>query len=99
MKVEALKNNIKDAGSRVIWTGSSFDGFEPVSCSKNHRFESFSEGQSSHSYTLSFETPMNCGDQAEWEVKANMKDSRHIMVPYYITSEKQSRKKMQKVVK
>ena len=83
VKVEALKNNIKDVGSRVIWTGSSFDGFEPVSCSKNHRFESFSEGQSSHSYTLSFETPMNCGDQAEWEVKANMKDSRHIMVPYY----------------
>lgn len=83
VKVEALKNNIKVTGSQVIWTGSSFDGFELVDCKKAHSFESLSESQSSHSYLLTFDSPMNCGDQTEWEIKANMKDSRRIMVPYY----------------
>lgn len=83
VKVEAMQNNIDSVGSRAIWTGSSFDGFELINCKKARQFESVSDGQSSHSYTLTFETPLNCGDQVEWEIKANMKDSRCIMVPYY----------------
>lgn len=83
VKAEALQNNIKTVERRVIWTGSSFDGFELVDCNKAHSLENFSESSSSHSCTICFETPMNCGDQAEWTVQANMKDSRRIMVPYY----------------
>lgn len=83
VKVEALQNNIESIGSRITWTGSSFDGFELIKCEKPHHFESTSDGQASHSYTLFFDTPLNCGDQAEFEIKANMKDSRRIMVPYY----------------
>lgn len=83
MKVDALQNNIESIGSRITWTGSSFDGFELIKCENPHHFESTSDGQASHSYTLFFGTPLNCGNQAEFEIKANMKDSRRIMVPYY----------------
>lgn len=83
MKVELLQNNVETVERRSFWTGSSFDGFELVEGSKVRNLENFSESPSSHSYILFFETPMNSGDQAEWTVKANMKDSRCIMVPYY----------------
>ncbi len=81
--MEALRDGIDYASSCANWTGSSFDGFELIKCSRESSFESIPGKRSSYAYVLSFETPLKCGDQVEWDVEAKMKDIRRIMVPYY----------------
>lgn len=83
IKIEALRDGIKQMTRCIRWTGSSFEGFELINCDKNHQFESIIGKKSAFTYVLNFGEPLKKADQAEWEIRATMKDTRRIMIPYY----------------
>lgn len=86
IKIEALRDGIERMTRCVHWTGSSFDGFELLECDKDNQFESISGKKSTFAYILNFDKALNKKEQAKWEIKANMKDTRRIMIPYYSQS-------------
>lgn len=83
IKIEALRDGIERMTRCVHWTGSSFEGFELIQCNKRHQFKNLLPKKSAYTYILTFDEALKKSDQAEWEIKASMKDTRRIMIPYY----------------
>ena len=68
---------------QMYWTGSSFDGFKLISCNKTHSFVCSDKDEMPYSATVLFDPPLSKGDIFEIEIEASVKDTRHIMNPYY----------------
>lgn len=81
-QLEALKDNVSEFYTNVIWTGSAFKGFKIIESNRDCSFRVIDNGDL-HTAIVSFKTPLIQGEQACFTIETEAVDSLEIMQPFY----------------
>ena len=82
LQLEALKDNVSEFYTNVIWTGSAFKGFKIIESNRDCSFRVIDNGDL-HTAIVSFKTPLIKGEQACFTIETEAVDSLEIMQPFY----------------
>ena len=84
---KALHNNLSSIPDIIYWTGSSFDGIQMKSyereAEKKCTYAQLPDRSNPYVGILRFDPPLNEGETCTVEKRIDVKDSAHIMFPYY----------------
>lgn len=88
-ELEILREGISKIPNLTYWTGSSFDGIELFDFRRNgesneeYTYVVKNDGSQPYVGTLVLKQALNKGEKLSFKTKISVKDSTHIMNPYY----------------
>jgi len=82
-EIEALRDGVKDYFQEAYWTGSSFNGFKIISCTREYSFNNIERIKLPYIGALTFNEPLKKEEKAHINMQVEAKDAQRIMSPYY----------------